>query len=99
MRDGDHQRRHRGGKKQGSVRSLHDVPFRSLRLEKRRGAFRRFEPLVILENDGQLFAEPDTARLVVESPVPVQLQIVREVEGRQRGGHREVREANRVTTA
>ena len=60
---------------------------RWLRLEKRRRARRRLEPLVILEHRGQLLAQPDAARLIIESPVPVQLQIIREVEGRQRRGH------------
>jgi hypothetical protein len=65
----------------------HDGLSSLLRLEKRRRAAWRLEPLVILEDRGQLLTEPDAARLVVEAPVPVQLQIVREIEGRQRGGH------------
>ena len=57
------------------------------RLQKRRGTSRRLEPLVVLEDRGQLVAEPDAARLVVESTMPVQLQVVGDVEGRQRRGN------------
>src|SRR5688572_11731742 len=60
---------------------------RLLRLEKCRGAGRRLEPLVILECSRQLVTQPDAARLVVEAAMPMQFQIVGQIEWRQRGGH------------
>ena len=55
-----------------------------LLLEKRGGPRRWFEPSVIFEDGGELVAQPHTARLLVESPVPLQLQVIREIERRKR---------------
>src|SRR5215204_3885078 len=54
---------------------------------------------MILERRRELLAQRDTAWLVIETAMPVQFQIVCEIEWRLRRGHADVIDVNRVTTA
>jgi hypothetical protein len=68
-----------------------------LRLQERRRPGRRLDPLVILEHSGQLLSQ-SYFRLSVEPAMPVQLELVRHVERRQRAVFG-VSDAKRVATA
>src|SRR6187200_705310 len=63
------------------------LPAPALRRKKRLRPWWWLQPLMILEDGRQLFAEPDAARLSVESTMPVQLQVIGDVERRQRRHH------------